>query len=232
MAPPVVSLPSLGIAGLALAVAAAFLVAVRRVAPERLPRAAVGVAAWMALWLAAAAAGVLARFDLRPPPFAVLFVATIAIALALGRSRLGGRLARGLPLAALVGFHAFRLPLELLLYRAAVEGVMPVQMSFSGWNFDIVTGATALVLLPVADRVPRAVVAAWNLLGLALLATIVAIAVASTPLFGAFGPDRLNTFVAYPPYVWLPAVLVAAALVGHIVILRRLAQRDGATITA
>src|SRR5262249_56325913 len=164
LAPPVVSLPPLGSAGLALAVAAAFLVGARGAARERGPRAAVGVAAWRALWLAAAAAGVLARFDLRPPPFAVLFVATIAIALALGRSRLGGRLARGLPLAALVGFHAFRLPLELLLYRAAVEGVMPVQMSFSGWNFDIVTGATALVLLPVADRVPRAVVAAWNLL--------------------------------------------------------------------
>ena len=87
------------------------------------------------------------------------------------------------------------------MHRAAAAGVMPVQMSFSGWNFDIVTGATALVLLPVADRVPRAVIVAWNVLGMALLAAILAIAVASTPLFAAFGSDQLNTFVAYPFYV-------------------------------
>jgi hypothetical protein len=224
MAPSIVSLPSLGIGGLALAVAAAFLVAVARVAPERLTRVAVAVVAWLAVWLAVAATGVLARFDLRPPPFALLFVATIAMGVALGRSQLGGRLARELPLAALVGFHAFRLPLELFMHRAAVDGVMPAQMSYSGWNFDIVTGITALLLLPVADRVPRAILVAWNLLGMALLAAILVIAVASTPLFAAFGPDRLNTFVAYPPYVWLPVVLVAAALAGHVVILRRLAR--------
>ena len=73
---------------------------------------------------------------------------------------------------------------------------------------------------------PRWVVAGWNVLGLALLANIVGIAIASTPLFRAFGDDRLNTFVAYPPFVWLPAVLVTGALMGHILVWRKLAQRD------
>jgi hypothetical protein len=30
------------------------------------------------------------------------------------------------------------------------------------------------------------------------------------------------TFVAYPPFVWLPAVMVVAALAGHLVIFRAL----------
>lgn len=30
--------------------------------------------------------------------------------------------------------------------RAAEEGVMPVQMSYSGFNFDILTGLSALIL--------------------------------------------------------------------------------------
>jgi hypothetical protein len=32
----------------------------------------------------------------------------------------------------------------------------------------------------------------------------------------------LNTFVADPPFVWLPAVLVTAALMGHILVWRKL----------
>jgi hypothetical protein len=40
-----------------------------------------------------------------------------------------------------------------------------------------------------------------------------------------FGDDRLNVFVVYPPFVWLPAVLVLAALAGHLIILRALRSR-------
>jgi hypothetical protein len=36
------------------------------------------------------------------------------------------------------------------------------------------------------------------------------------------GPRHLNTWVLYFPYVWLPAVLVTAALAGHVMITRAL----------
>ena len=65
--------------------------------------------------------------------------------------------------------------------------------------------------------------AAWNVGGLILLVNIVAVAILSTPTFAAFGPDRLNVFVFYPPFVWLPAVLVLAALAGHLIVFRALA---------
>jgi hypothetical protein len=153
-------------------------------------------------------------------------VASVVAAVALGVSPLGARLARGLPLAALVGFQAFRLPLELIMDRAARSGAMPVQMSFEGYNFDIVTGASALVVawLIVAGRAPRALIVAWNVVGIALLATIGVIAVASTPLLHAFGtaPQQLNIWVATAPFVWLPTVFVACAIAGHIVLSRRL----------
>jgi hypothetical protein len=38
----------------------------------------------------------------------------------------------------------------------------------------------------------------------------------------AFGPDNLNTWVAELPFVYLPAVMVVSAVVGHVVILRKL----------
>jgi hypothetical protein len=69
-------------------------------------------------------------------------------------------------------------------------------------------------------------VLAWNLLGSLLLANIMAVAVASTPMIHAFGtaPERVNTFVAYPPYTTLPTVMVVLALAGHLVLFRRLRQ--------
>jgi hypothetical protein len=183
-----------------------------------------GVLVWLLLSAAVAATGVLRRFDTVPPPFAGLVLAITAIGIIVPCSPLGTRLIRGLSLAALVSYQVFRFPLELLMHRAYTEGLMPVQMSYSGWNFDILTGISAglLGLALLRRRVPRWVVWAWNVGGFALLVNIVTIAIVSTPLFGWFGDDRLNTFVTYPPFVWLPAVMVTAALMGHVLVLRKL----------
>jgi len=120
------------------------------------------------------------------------------------------------------------------MHRAYTEGVMPIQMSYSGRNFDILAGVTAI---PVAWALSlgiggRRLAFAWNILGAVLLVNIIVIAAASTPFIGAFGPDALNTFVAYPPFIWLPAVLVLTAVTGHLLIARALARnvsRTGAT---
>jgi hypothetical protein len=162
----------------------------------------------------------------------LLVAASFAVALAIALSRVGARLAQ-LPLAALVGVQAFRLPLELAMHEAARQGVMPERMSFGGANFDIVTGALAIPLAIALARGfrGRALVLAWNILGAALLANVLVNAVLATPMVHAFGtsPRDLNTFVAYFPFVWLPSVMVVAALVGHIVIARRLfARSEGA----
>lgn len=191
----------------------------------------VGVGMFLWLWATGglALSGILGRFDIRPAPFAVLMVLTVLLAAYVGLSRVGAALAT-LPLSWLVGLNAFRFPLELLMHQAVTEGVMPKQMSYTGWNFDILTGVTAMALAPAiaAGRVPRWAIGVWNALGAALLLNVVTIAVASTPLFGAFGkaPHKLNTFVAFFPYVWLPTVLVATALVLHIVIARALRSRS------
>jgi hypothetical protein len=182
--------------------------------------------AWLLVTAALAASGVLRRFDATPPPFAILGLAVVVIGIGVPCSPLGTRLVRGVPLWALVGFQVFRLPLELVMHRAYVEGVMPVQMSYSGQNYDIVTGITAglLGLWLALGRVPRWVIGGWNVLGFALLVNIVVVAVVSTPLFRWFGDDRVNIFVTDPPFVWLPAVLVTAALMGHVLVWRWLSD--------
>jgi hypothetical protein len=177
---------------------------------------------WMALTAAVAQSGVLRQWDRNPPPFVILVVGVLVVAGGIAFSTLGRRLAQGLPLWGLVAFQGFRLPLELAMHGMYERGIMPVQMSYSGRNFDIVTGITAIAVggLLAVGRGGRALVAAWNILGLLLLTNIVVVALLSTPRFAFFGRDRLNVWITYPPFVWLPAVMVASALAGHLVIFR------------
>ena len=64
----------------------------------------------------------------------------------------------------------------------------------------------------------------WNVFDLALLVNIVAIAIVSTPRFRYFGDQQLNVWITYPPFVWLPAVMVLTALAGHLVIFRAISR--------
>jgi hypothetical protein len=184
-------------------------------------------AAWMAITWIASASGIFANFERTPPPFGLLVLAILILACALAFSTLGTRLSTYLPLWLLVAVHVFRLPLELAMHAMYERGVMPVQMSYSGRNFDIVTGATAIAvaLLVWSGRAGRGLVAAWNILGLVLLANVVTVAILGTPRFQYFGPEHLNVWVVHPPFVWLPAVMVLAALAGHLVIFRALMNR-------
>jgi hypothetical protein len=187
----------------------------------------VAAGVWMGLTWAAAETGHLSRPDLTPPPFLGLPVAVLALSLMASFSRFGTRLIDGLPLAWIIGVQAFRFPLELMMHRAYDEGVMPMQMSYSGWNFDIVTGLTALPVTWAVSRGfgGRKLVIAWNALGTLLLVNIVVIAVVSMPIVGWFGPSLLNTFVMFPPFVWLPAVMVTTAAVGHLLVWRAVLRK-------
>lgn len=225
MTPHSSTLVSFGIAGLALLVVALVGFGVLRTAGQR---PAVWFAALAGAWLVVTAAlscsGFLAQDGL-PPRLMFLLLPTLGLPLLLGLSRTGSLLAEA-PLWLLVGFHAFRLPLELVMHQAAAEGVMPPQMTFTGLNFDITTGVTALLVGALAARgwAPRWLLLGWNALGTLLLVAVLTIALASLPVFAAFGdqPAQLNTWVAYFPFVWLPAGLVSAAVLGHVLLWRRL----------
>jgi hypothetical protein len=220
-----------GIAGLSVIVAITFVVLFALSGPaETRARRSIIAAGTITLWMIATAlaakSGLLRRFDLRPPPMAGMFLVVIGSAIALGTTLPGRMLAEHRSLALLVGVQSFRLPLELVMHQAGSEGVMPVEMSFSGYNFDILTGLSAIVvaILLAKGAAPRWLVAGWNAFGLLALSVIAAVAFLSSPMLRAFGDDprHVNTWVCDFPFVWLPAVLVVAAIFGHIVIARRL----------
>lgn len=216
--------------------AAFFALALRRTQPtSAAPGERAGAVGVLAVALAVsllipgvlAVGGLLDRYAPLPAP-ALLVVLLVSIGTAwLAFSGVGSRLATGLPLAALVGYQTFRVPVEWLLHRLYLEGVIPVEMTYAGRNFDIVTGLTAgaLALYLASGRSARGLVLVWNCLGLALLANIVAVAVLATPVpFRYFVEGPANRLPSTFPYVWLPTFLVQAALLGHLLVFRALAR--------
>lgn len=174
---------------------------------------------------ALALTGRLDRYAPLPPPAMLMMAAVTVATVVLVASPVGLRIATALPLSTLVGFQAFRVAVEWLLHRLWLEGVIPVAMTWSGRNADVVAGLGALVLgwwLRTGRGSDRRVVLAWNVAGLLLLGNIVVIAVLATPMpFQRFGnPD--NLLPSSWPFVWLPTFLVQLALAGHLLVFRRL----------
>jgi hypothetical protein len=218
------SLVEIGFVVMPVLIVGLMLWAVRHASPGRFGVSCAVAVAWLALWAGLAGAGLLARFDLRPPPFALALASMLIAGVWLGLSPLAGQIARAVPLWALVLAQGFRLPLELLMHRAALEHVMPNALSFSGYNFDIVTGASAfLVAYALRRGTAPALAWVWSCYGSLCLVAIAVIAIASSPMIAAFGPNELNTWVTHFPFVWLPSVLVVCALAGHLVVFRKLA---------
>lgn len=191
---------------------------------------AAAVVVWMAVTGAVSASGLLEAPGV--PPRAMIFMVGVNLLVIVAVfSRAGTRLVEGLPVAALVGFQAFRLPLELVLHRWYGEGVLPVQMTYEGQNLDIVTGILGLgVGLWLWKRGPsRVVVWLFNLVGFGLLLNVAAIAILSSPVpFRTFteGPPVLLVF--HFPYGWILPMCVAPALAGHLLVFRWLWRTRGA----
>lgn len=236
---PQVSSPAQAILfALVVLLALAFILAVRRTGEEdELDQAksrwtgiaAVIAIAWLGISALLAKSGVLSEFNRRPPPF-LLFVLGFTIATTIvAFSPIGTRLIRGSKIGWLIGFQSFRIPVELWLHQLHQEGVVPVQMTYAGRNFDILSGVLALILFvwAIKRQPPRWAIWTFNLVGLALLINIVSIAMLSAPTpMRHFFNEPANTFVAYAPYVWLPAFLVQAAWFGHLLVFRGLRSSE------
>jgi hypothetical protein len=168
--------------------------------------------------------GALGGWDATPPPALALILGLTALTVLIVFSAIGARIADGIPLAAIVLLQSFRIAVEWVLHRLYLEGTVPMQMTWSGRNFDVVTGITGLLLglaLLRGKQAPRALVLGWNVLGIALLANIVVVAVLSTPALHRF-PDPPNLLPGTFPWVWLPSFLVQVALGSHLLVFRRL----------
>jgi hypothetical protein len=198
-----------------------------------LRRAGVGfgpVAGILLIYLAVPAvlarSGALDRYSPLPAPALLVLLALTVTTAVLVFSYIGAKVALALPIAPIVLLQAFRIGVEFLLHRLYLEGAVPVEMTWSGRNFDIISGLTGLGLglwLMSGRSTPGPVIFAWNLMGLGLLLNIVIVAILATPVpFRQFTDGPPNLLPSTFPFIWLPSFLVQMALASHLLIFRQL----------
>lgn len=158
------------------------------------------------------------------PRLVLLFVSVNLVSLGLAFSPVGGWLASGLTPGLLIGFHSFRLPLELVLHSWVKQGTIPATMTWTGANWDIAAGILAILIAPFATRT-RWLAWAFNIVGLTLLLNVIRTAMMSSPLPFAWQTDPPLLLAMYLPYAFIAPVCVGGALTAHIILFRHLLQK-------
>ena len=232
---PSVILPSIFISAIAV-VCTLLMIAGFRIGLGRAGASASGVreataallitaALWFVFVGVAAHYGFFSNFAARPPRLLfALGLPAVALLVACLVSRSLAEALSETPIAWLIYLQAFRIFVELILWRGYRLGVLPVQMTFEGRNFDILVGLSAPLMGWLWTRTHKRYVAlAWNFIGLVLLLNIVLVAVLSLPTGSqVFANGPAATLLTRFPFIYLPAVLVPVAYTAHVLSLRQL----------
>ena len=191
------------------------------------------IVAWLAVHAALSPRSFFIDFSTIPPTLVFVPLIGIFIILLVAFSKWFTELLKVIPPHWLVYFQSFRIAVELLLWLACIRGIVPQQMTFEGYNFDVLSGLFALPVgwaLAKHKSYAKSLAIVYNVGGLLLLFNIVTIAVLSMPTpFRQFMNEPANTIVAQFPFIYLPGVLVVLAFAFHIFSLRQLMMKNSAT---
>lgn len=127
----------------------------------------------------------------------------------------------------LLSVHVLRIPVEILLFQLFLQHKIPQLMTFSGWNFDILIGISALILLllmaQLKVKLNKQLIIAWNIIGILFLLFIVSISVLSSPLpIQQFAFDQPNIAILEFPYCFLATCIVPLVFSAHIISIKQL----------
>ena len=162
-----------------------------------------------------------------PPRLMLVMGLAILFIILLFITKKGKAFIDDLDLKKLTMVHIVRIPVEIILYSLALHKLIPELMTFSGRNFDILSGITAPIMYFVCFRnsqlKKRSLLLAWNFICLGLLLNIVINAFLSAPFpFQLFAFDQPNIAVLYFPFTWLPCFVVIIVLLSHLAAIRQL----------
>lgn len=200
-------------------------------APERQMavffRVLAAVIAWAAVLTGLAFTGFFASYTAMPPRMPLAIIVPLAVMVVLVLSRGGTGLLEVMPPQWPVYAQTFRIGVELMILVAVLERMMPVQLSFEGRNFDVLTGLFAIPVgyyVFVARRWPKWVAVVYHLVGMGLLVNVLVLSFLSMPTpMRVFFNEPANTVITHFPFIFLPGMLVPLAFSLHILSLRQMA---------
>jgi len=188
-------------------------------------RIAVLLIAWLLLLGILSIRGFFTDFSALPPRLAFALLPPLFLVLLFIRSRAGKQVLLYIQPQWLIYLQSFRILVEIAIWLLVRNGSLPVQLSFEGRNFDILTGLLAFPVgyyCFVKKTWPPVAALLYNIAGLLLLVNVVTISTLSMP-----GPLRVfhnqpdSSLLTTFPFIYVPGLLVPLAYTLHILSLRQ-----------
>jgi hypothetical protein len=161
-------------------------------------------------------------------PFGIILFLMVNVSAFIFALRPIGQSLQNLPVWILILFQSFRLPLELIMHSWSETQTMPVTMSWNGQNFDILTGIFAILAIIPALRNSKIFHWSFNILGIAMLLNVFRVVLMSSPLPFAWPLANPVQLIAHFPYHMIATVCVWSALIGHILLTKKLLKATDA----
>ena len=125
----------------------------------------------------------------------------------------------------LIYIQSFRIIVEIIIWGAYKQGIIPIQTTFEGSNVDVIVGLTAVPLAYYAkrDKISPMALIIWNIAGLLILANTVRLFISAGYFPGVLGSD---TAMIGGDFVKLPLLLIAGMFMPLAVLIHALSIKQ------
>ncbi|QHI35005.1 hypothetical protein IMCC3317_03510 [Kordia antarctica] len=180
-----------------------------------------GIVSWQLFILLVSSTDFLKSYEF-PPRFAIIFIlpSFIFTGVFLGVHR-NKKWIKSIPEHWIVYFQSFRILVEILFVFALAKGIFNYEVTIEGYNFDMIFAVTAPImafLVYTKNVISRKAIIVWNYVGLAVLASVIFLFVASVYQPEIFGSEipliPLKSFTY--PYVLIAGFLMPVAVFLHV----------------
>jgi len=173
---------------------------------------------WSIFIVFAALSGLFIQF---PPSFALLLLGTVIIIVWCTKLLTNTKI----NIYLLLAINILRIPIEFVLYSLFKAKMLAREMTFIGFNYDIIFGITALVFLIIGIFFRKIfyfqIFRLCNIFGICSVLIVVILGILSSPIpIQLIAYDQPNIAMLRFPYALLPNLVVLLVILSHILLLR------------
>ena len=193
---------------------------------SKIIRLSIFILTWIIYIIVVSTTGMIDDFSLPPKlPIFIIIPAFLFIGILITRNDTNLVL-KNLPVYLLIGFQGFRIIVELIIWLAYKDGIIPVETTFEGGNYDILIGITSIPMAfyTYKERLSRGLLIFWNIAGLFILANTVKLFLFSAffPQFIGLENNTVDFSFLHPPLIFIAGLYMPIAVLFHGLSLKQL----------
>jgi len=128
-----------------------------------------------------------------------------------------------------IAYQSFRAIIEVLFYFTFLPGIFPIEVTFEGYNYDILLGLSAPFIAYYAYKKENSerLLILWNIAGILIVGIAAFIFITSfyfPSIWGASSSMITSDFLQFP-FILLPAFFMPSAIFVHILSIVQLTKR-------